>query len=475
MPQYLSPGVYVEEVALKSRSISGVGTSTAGFIGVVLDGVNMPAQSGQFKRYRAKADGTIALFQVGNNNKILFFEVDVVTGKPDPTKPTTPDKGQPIEDPSGSPLEDPKGKNFAFEFDAGGKPDLTKPTTDSTKGKPIPILYNLAPADEPQLVTSWEEFKSKFGDFQTGNKTLAHAVYGFFNNGGTRCFVLRVNSNNGLTNLADPLALFESIDEIAIVAVPGAIQGTQHDAIIAHCVKLQDRVAVLDGDDSKDPDRVAEIRPVGRSPQGSYAALYYPWIKVFDPVSNELGKVPPSGHIAGVYARSDAARGVFKAPANEGVIGALDTSRPISKAHQEGLNPEGINAIRVFNGAVKVWGARTLADEETSSQFRYISTRRFFNFLRESIDQGTQFAVFEPNTPNLWQGITQTASGFLLNQWRDGALFGSNPEQAFFVKCDKDTNPDDVRKLGQVVTEIGVAIVKPAEFVIFRIQQLSGG
>lgn len=437
MPQYLSPGVYVEEVAPKSRSISGVGTSTAGFIGVVADKVKMPPQPGIFQ---TDDTGKIRLFKVDATGNIALFEPGV-DGTPDPTKPTT--------DPAGNPIEDPNGK-------------------------PISISYDLAPANEPKLVTSWEEFKSKFGDFQTGNKTLAHAVYGFFNNGGTRCLVLRVKDDNGLTNLGDPLALFETIDEISIVAVAGAIKEQQHEAIIAHCFKMQDRVAILDGDDSKDPDKVAEIRPVGRSSQGSYAALYYPWIKVFDPVSNELSKVPPSGHIAGIYARSDAARGVFKAPANEEVIGALDTSRSISKAHQAGLNPEGINVIRVLDGAIKVWGARTLADEKTE-QFRDISTRRFFNFLRESLDNGSQFAVFEPNTPNLWQGITQTASGFLLNQWRNGALFGSVPEQAFFVKCDKDTNPDDVRKLGQVVTEIGVAIVKPAEFVIFRIQQLSGG
>jgi uncharacterized protein len=438
MPQYLSPGVYVEEVAPKSRSISGVGTSTAGFIGVVADKVQMPPQPGIFQ---TDDTGKIKLFKVDATGNIALFELGA-DSNPDPTKPTT--------DPAGKPIED-------------------------SKGKPISIPYNLTPANEPKSVTSWEEFKSTFGDFQTGNKTLAHAVYGFFNNGGTRCFILRVKDNDGLKNLADPLAKFETIDEIAIVAVPGAIEQKQHSDIITHCVKMQDRVAVLDGGNgSTTPDKLKEICPFDRSPSGSYAALYYPWIKVFDPVSNELGIIPPSGHIAGVYARSDAARGVFKAPANEGIIGALDTSIPISKNHQEGLNPEGINVIRVFNGAVKIWGARTLADEATS-QFRYISTRRFFNFLRESIDNGTQFAVFEPNTPNLWQGITQTASGFLLNQWRDGALFGSNPEQAFFVKCDKDTNPPGVRELGQVVTEIGVAIVKPAEFVIFRIQQLSGG
>ncbi len=437
MPQYLSPGVYVEEVKPKAQAIGGVGTSTAGFIGVVADTVTMPARPGVFQ---TDASGKPKLFRADAAGNILLFELGA-DGKPDPTKPTTDAvKGKPLED---------------------------------ANGKPISVLYDLA-ATTPQLVTSWEEFKSKFGDFQTGNKALAHAVYGFFNNGGTRCWVLRVKDDGSLDDLGKQLALFEPIDEIAIVATPGAVKQTQHTALITHCAKLQDRVAVLDGDGNQTPDNVAGIRPVGRSAEASYAALYYPWLKVFDPITNDVGVVPPSGHIAGIYARSDAARGVFKAPANEGVIGALDTSRPISKAHQDGLNPEGINVIRVFNGAVKVWGARTLADE-ASGQFRYISTRRFFNFLRESIDDGTQFAVFEPNTASLWQGITQTVSGFLLNQWRDGALFGSTPEQAFFVKCDKDTNPKEVRELGQVITEIGVAIVKPAEFVIFRIQQITGG
>jgi uncharacterized protein len=457
MTQYLSPGVYVEEVAPKSRSIAGAGTSTAGFIGLVLDNVKMPAQPGMLqtdingkpKLFQADPNGKVLLFKADGNGKVLLLKMDA--------------NGQPTVDPAGNFIEDPNGKPIE---DPNGQP------TEDPNGKPILALYNLAPTTEPLLVTSWEEFKSNFGDFQTGNKILAHAVYGFFNNGGTRCFVLRVTTLSD--DLKTPLALFETIDEISIVAVPSAITKSQHTDIIAHCVRMQDRVAVLDGDKSQEPGRVEGIRPYGRSKDGSYAALYYPWIKVFDPVSKGIDNVPPSGHIAGVYARSDAARGVFKAPANEGIAGALDTSRAISKRHQDGLNPEGINVIRVFNGAVKIWGAQTLADKETS-EFRYISTRRFFNFLRESIDNGSQFAVFEPNTPNLWQGITQTASGFLLNQWRDGALFGSNPEQAFFVKCDKDTNPKDVRELGQVVTEIGVAIVKPAEFVIFRIQQLSGG
>ena len=155
------------------------------------------------------------------------------------------------------------------------------------------------------------------------------------------------------------------------------------------------------------------------------------------------------------------------------MLGAIGLKDRLSKAQQDGLNPEGVNVIREFNGAIKVWGGRTRADEG-HSEYRYISTRRYFNYLRESIDEGTQWVVFEPNTPALWQRITRTLNDFLTNQWRDGALFGATSKEAFFIRCNSDTNPPAVRELGQVVTEIGVAIVKPAEFVIFRIQHTTG-
>lgn len=401
MPQYLSPGVYVEYVPPASLPVAGVATSVAGFIGVVANDVTMPDQPGKFQN------------------------------------------------------------------DSDGNPVL------DDEGNPVPAPYELATAGEPTLITSWQEFKTRFGDFQEGNKILAHAVYGFFFNGGSRCYVLRVAAATDIDDPAQELEKFETVDEITIVAVPGAISPTQHTAIIAHCAKMGDRVAVLDGDQTKNPSEVSDIRPVGRSQQASYAAIYYPWIKVFDPVSNAPDTIPPSGHIAGIYARNDATRGVFKAPANEVIVNALDVSLPISKAQQDGLNPEGINVIRSFKGTIKVWGARTMADDATAD-FRYVSTRRYFNYLQESIDDGTQFAVFEPNNLALWQRIKRTVGDFLLNEWRDGALFGETPEQAFFVKCDAETNPKEVRELGQVVALIGVAIVKPAEFVIFRIQQTAG-
>jgi phage tail sheath protein FI len=428
MPPYQSPGIYVEEVPPMARPIAGVGTSTAGFIGLVPDDVEMPNQPGLFK-----------------------------------------------------------------------KDDQGKVETDE-QGNPIPSPYPVADVDVPKLITSWEQFKNNFGDFQKQKKTegsgeaakpvwtddvhhayrqFQHAVYGFFNNGGTRCWVMRVNKANVLTKPADSLKKLAPIDEIALVAIPGATTKDQQDAILTHCMNAKDRFAILDGVQSKTL-KPGDIAPVGRSEAGSYGAVYFPRIMVSNFVPKDETEtesriaVPPSGHLAGIYARSDSARGVHKAPANEVILGALGVETALSKADQDGLNPEGINVIRAFNGSIKVWGARTLTDD-AHPEFRYVSTRRFFNFARESIDEGTQWVIFEPNTPKLWQSIKRNVGDFLLGQWRIGALFGETPEKAFFVKCDADTNPPDVRELGQVVTEIGVAITKPAEFVIFRVQQITGG
>jgi uncharacterized protein len=397
MVDYQYPGVYVEEMPPLARPIAGVGTSTAGFIGVVMDDVKMPT----------KPDGT--------------------------------------------------GK---FEVCKAGK---------------------------PQLITGWEQFKNNFGDFQSKKDAglgdtpsggsdddykaylqLQHAVYGFFNNGGTRCWVIRVAKEDDLKNLAKFLKEFESIDEIAIVAAPGVTDKDPQNAISNHCEDMKDRVAILDG---KQTDDFTVVSIQGGS-TSDYAALYFPWIKVFNPDDKKIISQPPSGHLAGVYARVDAERGVYKAPANELIRGAVDLEHRLSPLDQKVLNPKGINVIRDFNGNFNIWGARTLGGEDNPTP--YISTRRYLNYLRKSIEQGTQFVVFEPNNSALWQRIIRTISDFLLRQWRNGALFGDTPKQAFYVKCDKDTNPPDVRELGQVVTEIGVAIVKPAEFVIFRIQQTTG-
>jgi phage tail sheath protein FI len=346
--------------------------------------------------------------------------------------------------------------------------------------KPDTTSYTVAAANTPTLVTNFEQFKSKFGIPQQKNELLAHAAYGFFLNGGSRCYVIRIKDLDAAAEVIDALKQFEKIDEIAIVAAPGALKDDVQKAIIDHCELLEDRFAIIDGQQTKTITEAAIKGPVAGGVKG-YVALYFPWFQVtkltLDTANNNKpvgGRflAPPSGHIAGLYARVDETRGVHKAPANEIVRGALELDYLVSREEQKGLNPKGINVIRGFDGRLLVWGARTLGGD-ANGEFKYINVRRLMNFLRESIDEGTQFVVFEPNNQVLWGKITRTVGAFLTNVWRDGALFGATPAEAFYVKCDETTNPPEVRDLGQVVTEIGVAIVRPAEFVIFRISQVT--
>jgi uncharacterized protein len=195
---------------------------------------------------------------------------------------------------------------------------------------------------------------------------------------------------------------------------------------------------------------------------------------VRDPLKGGLVSVPPSGHVAGIWARSDASRGVHKAPANEAVRGALDVKYRITREEQATLNPAGVNCIRLFAAeGIRVWGARTLA--ASASEWRYLNVRRLFNMIEESIARSSRWVVFEPNDMTLWKSIRRDITAFLMRLWRDGALMGATPEEAFFVKCDRETNPPEVVDAGQVVTLIGIAPVKPAEVIIFLISQYQGG
>jgi phage tail sheath protein FI len=250
-------------------------------------------------------------------------------------------------------------------------------------------------------------------------------------------------------------------------------------AMITHCELAGTRMAILDSPPGMNPQQIKEWREGVAMYDSKFAALYYPWITVANPLAGGNGSgdklidIPPCGHIAGIWARNDDTRGVWKAPANEVVRGALNVDFKVTKGEQDLLNPNGINCIRPFGTrGIRVWGGRTITSDPA---WRYVNVRRLFNFIEESILRGTQWVVFEPNDIALWQRVKRTIYAFLLGLWRQGALAGATPAQAFYVKCDEETNPPESVDEGKLVVEVGLAPVKPAEFVIFRISQWQGG
>ena len=248
--------------------------------------------------------------------------------------------------------------------------------------------------------------------------------------------------------------------------------------MISHCEAMKNRFCILDPTRDADINAIRKQRELLLSERG-YAALYYPWIKVSIETLNG-GEVklindyiPPGGYLAGVYARTDRDRGVHKAPANEIVQGAIGVKAAVTQRQQDILNPLGINSIRAFAGrGIRVWGGRTISDD---SLWKYVNIRRLFIFLEESIDEGTQWVVFEPDNQKLWARVKQSITQFLTEVWKDGALMGSKAEQAFFVNCDLTTMTRDDIANGRLIIVIGVAPVKPAEFIIFRVAHWSVG
>ena len=539
MPDYRAPGIYVEEVPSAIKPIAGVSTSTAAFIGV-FDAANVMIPGDRIAAEEVgPGDGSKAEFDLKHPAITAPGSFTItVAGKPasgtlssdDPPKRATvklgetpPDKSSVIvnyipltpatrgETFSGEAIGTGDGKekdfnlrNYPVDTDvqsfairvAGAavsgslsndhvnkvaKVALTRPpAANAAVTADYVTLKPLAPEGEVRLCTNFTEFTRAFGGFSADVKQrrLAHAVYGFFNNGGTRCYVVREASETNIATSA--LEKLVAIEEIAIVAAPGITEAGVRSAIIQHCERATgDRFAILDGAEEAMGDRTLTVQNLRPPSNSSYAAFYVPWLQVLDPVTKAIyptgdGRiyVPPSGHIAGIYARVDAERGVHKAPANEVVMGALGLRYTVSKPQQDGLNPAGVNCIRPLNGNIQVWGARTVGGD-SNADVKYVNVRRTLLFLRKSIEQGTQWVVFEPNSPALWQKITRNITAFLTTVWRSGALFGTAAAEAFYVKCDAETNPPELRDLGQVATEIGVAIVRPAEFVIFRISQFA--
>ncbi|MER7000688.1 phage tail sheath subtilisin-like domain-containing protein [Streptomyces sp. NPDC000410] len=341
----------------------------------------------------------------------------------------------------------------------------------------------------PQRIVSWKQFASYAaitggspeGTGQESQVVVSGAmwaaVYGWFANGGGECYLVPVDGNSGVAGALDVL---EGIEEITIVVAPdlwseSTAAGSRATAglIADHCARMGNRVAVLHLPDGDPPESAADTLGIERDEARAFATVYYPWIKVLD-VEGEETAVPPTGHVAGVWARVDARRGVHKAPANEDLRGVVGLTRELDDTAQEGLNDQGVNALRKFPGTGHlVWGARTLAATDPADvEHSYLNVRRTVNFIKQSILQSTRWAVFEPNDDRLQTSVTAMVTSFLTGLWRRGMLTGANTEQAFYVVCDESNNPPEDALQGKLNIEVGAALVRPAEFITFKVTQI---
>ncbi|SEE00927.1 phage tail sheath subtilisin-like domain-containing protein [Streptomyces sp. TLI_105] len=520
MPTYLSPGVYVEEVAGGSRPIEGVGTSVAAFVGLSPTGpLNEPVLVTNWSQYVASfgdfTDGYYlahSVYGFFNNGGTAAYVVRVGGGDAQgAAEPVGTATAAPRELVAGEAVALGTFRVAAVAAGSGAGGALTVEVQD-VEGEPE--RFKLLVKDGEKVVESFDASAKK----SARNYVVAQVRQR------SKAIVLEEAATGGQLARPDaqtvtlappsqtpaqvavradaPAAMepgqfigdsadrtgfggLEALDEINMVAVPDLMAAYQQGLIdleqvkavqlglIAHCELMGDRMAILDPPPGLGARDIRKWRQETAGYDSRYAALYYPWIKSFDPAGGQTRTVPPSGHMAGVWARNDSERGVHKAPANEIVRGAVDLELQITRGEQDLLNPIGVNCIRAFQGrGIRVWGARTLASDPA---WRYLNVRRYFNYLEESILVGTQWVVFEPNDPSLWARIRRNISAFLVNEWRQGALFGQRAEDAFYVKCDAETNPPESVDLGRVVCEIGIAPVKPAEFVVFRLAQFQGG
>ncbi|MBX2997524.1 MAG: phage tail sheath family protein [Caldilineaceae bacterium] len=544
MPEYLSPGVYMEEVDRGPRPIEATGTSTAVFVGytekaedvreidgeiVVNDLLNKAQLVTNWSQFRQKFGGFVdgaylplSVYGFFNNGGSRCYVVSVRT-IPNATTNLLNASGEPaltvrsrlsgvggmdlrvrIQNSTNghAPSENGSGKSkskakaeteesadlhpfdvivekrtnrgdwnvretlrdvFLEEMEVEGQRRVAVKSARNQRSELVDIL--VADSSKP-LVALWPQEQQQ--SLTIDQKQLAAPTSTEFRGD--------ITDRSGIEGL-------EQLDDARIIVVPDlmtTMPGEQLDLemvkavqtdLIAHCERLGDRICVLDTPPNLTPQQVKGWRVDVTGFDSSYAAMYYPWIEVMDPATNRTIKMPPSGFVAGVWARTDNTRGVHKAPANEVIQGITGLEVNVTKGEQDILNPIGVNCIRSFAGmGIRIWGARTLS---SNALWRYISVRRLFNMIETSIEQATQWTVFEPNDPSLWGKVRRDVGAFLTTVWSSGALYGVSPGQAFYVKCDAETNPPESREMGRLVIEIGIAPVKPAEFVIFRISQWS--
>lgn len=535
MPEYLSPGVYIEEIEIGGKPIEGVSTSTAGFLGQTERGPITPRLVTGFEHFKRiygsyindsflpfAVDGffrnggqrcfigrvvrnqnedsilnarsveanssslTIRAVGPGSWGTQIAFKIEDATLQDDgdsndlfkltvmywrklppevdpPVDPTSkevadrnnPGRREPTAlEPYDNLSPDPDSADY-FKKRVNGLSNLIElEVVDENAPVSRPDNSGLAmlvdPTDNPEQFDGSEAVSAADYDGKEEEKTVDGE---------------KVYERSGIIG-------FKFVDEINIVCAP---DDHEHEGlygkIIDHCEDpdLKDRFAIIQSSRTDVPSKIGtDLRPPRPS---EYAAFYYPWINVIDPRVNRRKLIPPGGHVAGIYARSDTERGVHKAPANEIVKGARSLQFTTNKAQQDILNPIGVNVIRAFPGrGIRVWGARTTSNNPL---WKYINVRRLFLFIEESIEESTQWIVFEPNNEQLWARVKQTITAFLITQWRTGALMGTTPEEAFFVKVDRTTMTQSDIDNGRLIVIIGVAPTKPAEFVIFRFTQFT--
>ena len=503
MPTYLSPGVYVEEAEAGARPIEGVGTAVAAFVGVASAGpfntptlvTNWTQFTGTFGEfiegsylhhavygYFQNGGGACYIVRIGGDGAPPVAKAELTAAGAGATvgayRVQALAEGTAGNDISveitDSGAEGATDENFKLVVKKGSKVEETFDNLTVKKGR-----QNVA------TVVNAQSKLIRLEDLGVAVEKVTRGTIGLSGGGVPAPTSLAPDDYVGDPADRTGFGGLEAVEEITMVSVPDLMSAYQNGmidlegvqavqlAMIAHCELMGDRVAILDPPPGLNAQQIKEWRVDKAGYDSKYAALYWPWVKVFDPASGANVFVPPSGHMAGIWGRNDDTRGVHKAPANEVVRGAINLEVNITKNEHDLLNPVGINCIRAFPGrGIRVWGARTLSSDPA---WRYLNVRRLFNYLEESILNGTDWVVFEPNDYALWSKIRRTIAGFLVNEWRKGALFGLTPGEAFFVKCDSENNPAEGIDAGQVVCEIGVAPVKPAEFVIFRLSQFSGG
>ncbi len=520
VPTYAAPGVYVEEVPSSQKSLTAAATAIAAFVGFTErapaddpsdpEGVKprLVTSWTQFEQlYGGFAPGCmlpLSVYGYFQNGGSIAYVVRIPNTAPpeEPAQAALPAADRALGTPISVSSIEP-GANLTIAVESV---DLGEDATES--GDPAPFTLTVLEGDKP--VETFESLTVTPGERNV--ETVVNAA-------STRVKVkLDLGKDVDLASVMEvlkpgtyPLAAPAPVpvpvsgrkfagseaartginglsiaDEVTMVIVPDLVTAARKEdgtvdlglwkqvqtALISHCELQGNRMAILDSPPGMTPQQVKEWRTDVAMYDSAFAAFYYPWIKIENPAATNGDRevfVPPSGHVAGVWARTDETRGVWKAPANDTIRGCLDVERPITKNEQSLLNPIGINCIRPFGTrGIRIWGARTLSSD---SDWRYVNVRRLFNMVETTILDGTQWTVFEPNDISLWEGVKRTVGAFLTGLWKEGALFGASPDQAFYVKCDAETNPPESIDEGKLVVEVGIAPVKPAEFVIFRISQ----